>query len=571
MNANFEFNTYLQYKVKSLGARVQAFESGEKYKDMRSDFDSRLSEKNREIKKLKNELAQANCRIINVRNKWMQTNDDLVKEHAKELSKKEQEIKKLEKLLLETQIKLDEEREKHRGKAREMYQAMAELEDERGKNLKLIAQINRDYENSSIPSSQNLNRKIITNNREKTGKKPGGQPGHEGHPRKKHAPTNLIPIPSPEKYKDSPDFKPTGRIVSKQMVSLRIETIVNEYFTPEYRNVHTGQRVHADFPAGVVNDVNYSGNIKSLAYLLNNFCNVSLEKVSDFISELTGGELRISTGMINGLSKEFSQKTEAEQKKAFVDILLSPVVNTDFTTVRVNGRNMNLVVCATPSVVAYFFREHKGHQGIKGTPIEDGQQTLVHDHDLTYYSYGGNHQECLDHVSRYLKDSIVNEPRLKWNILMRKLIREMIHFRKHLNPDDNRNPDEIDPTRVIGLEAKYDEILNLANKEYEYEPPTKYYMDGFNLYKRLFEYRDNHLLFLHDRRVPYTNNLSERLLRIVKRKQRQVMTFRSTGSIDDLCNTLGTVYSLRAQGNNLYESVASIFDTQLNQGNSIAS
>ena len=40
------------------------------------------------------------------------------------------------------------------------------------------AQINRDYENSSIPSSKAVRRKKITNNREKTGRRPGGQPGH---------------------------------------------------------------------------------------------------------------------------------------------------------------------------------------------------------------------------------------------------------------------------------------------------------------------------------------------------------------------------------------------------------
>ena len=33
------------------------------------------------------------------------------------------------------------------------YETAAELEEEQGKNLKLHAQINRDYENSSIPSS----------------------------------------------------------------------------------------------------------------------------------------------------------------------------------------------------------------------------------------------------------------------------------------------------------------------------------------------------------------------------------------------------------------------------------
>lgn len=100
----------------------------------------------------------------------------------------------------------------------------------------------------------------------------------------------------------------------------------------------------------------------------------------------------------------------------------------------------------------------------------------------------------------------------------------------------------------------------LAKNEYDYEPPSKYYKDGFNLYLRMAGYRSAHLLFLHDRRVPYSNSLSERLLRIYKRKQHQVMAFRSFDSLDDLCNALGVIATLRTHGKNLYESVAAIFD-----------
>lgn len=48
---------------------------------------------------------------------------------------------------------------------------------------------------------------------------------------------------------------------------------------PQFRNIHTGQRVHADFPVGVVNDANYGSSIKALAFLLNNRCGVSIDKV----------------------------------------------------------------------------------------------------------------------------------------------------------------------------------------------------------------------------------------------------------------------------------------------------
>ena len=83
---------------------------------------------------------------------------------------------------------------------------------------------------------------------------------------------------------------------------------------------------------------------------------------------------------------------------------------------------------------------------------------------------------------------------------------------------------------------------------------------GYNLFKKMLKYRDNHLLFLHDRRVPHSNSLSERLLRIFKRKQHQVMTFRSFENLAYLCQSLGVIASLRSQGKNLYNNVASIFD-----------
>ena len=193
--------------------------------------------------------------------------------------------------------------------------------------------------------------------------------------------------------------------------------------------------------------------------------------------------------------------------------------------------------------------------GVKGTPVEDYQNTLVHDHDITFYSYGGNHQECMGHPLRYLQDSIDNEPGLQWNKQMRRLIQEMIHYRKSLGSDE-----AIDPNQVEKFENRYKEILMLAYEEYEYEPPGKYYKDGYNLYKRLDEYAENHLLFLHDKRIPTTNNLAEHLLRRLKRKQKQVMTFRSFESIDHLCESMGIIDLFRNREENLYKDTSSVFD-----------
>ena len=556
IRANFEFITTLQYKVKALTSRVQSFESGEQYVSMRLEFERRLAAKDREIAKLKSELAGAYRQTITMRTNWMQVCEDISEEHEKELCKKDRAIQTLEDRLLAAQQQLDDAKDMLRDKYVELYQVKTELEEQKGANLQLKAQINRDYENSSIPSSQKPNHKKITNNREETGRKPGGQPGHDGYRRKRHTPTDRIHIPAPDQYARSDEYRPTGRTISKQVVNIGIAVHVVEYNTPEFRNVRTGQRVHADFPDGVVNDVNYGGSVKAVAFLLNNRCGVAIDKVREFLSDMTEGELQISKGMINGLSKEFSAKTGAEQKKAFADLLLSPVMNADFTSARVNGENVQVAVCAAPGITLYFAREHKGHEGIAGTPVENYRGILVHDHDVTFYHYGDGHQECLVHVLRYLKDSMENEPNLQWNRKMQKLLQKMIHDRKRVSVE---NP-VLTPDQVKEFEAKYKEILELAKQEYEYEPPTKYYKEGYNLYKRLDKYRDSHLLFLHDGRVPTNNSLCERKGRAFKRKQKQVMAFRSFESLVYLCNSMSIIDLLSAKENNLFKSVATILN-----------
>ena len=555
MNNRFEFITYLQYKVKSLQARVDAFESGDRYVAMQKEFNQQLSQKDREIQKCKQELCDAHRLTATIRKNWMQVNEDLEKELEKERALHTHQIKMMETKLSTTKDALSSARKELLKKKKESYAVQTELEEERGRNHKLQAQMDRDFENSSLPSSMKMNRKKISNNREKTGKRPGGQPGHKGHGRRKLTPTQTIEIPAPQEYVEDPKFRMTSKTITKQLIHIRMQVIVDEYNTPEFRNRETGQRVHAAFPDGVVNDVNYGGSVKAFSFLLNSRYCVSTDKVREFLCELTNGELQISNGMINGLCKTFSEKTAAEQKAIFADLLISPVMNTDLTSARLNGKNVQVVVCATPQRALYFAREHKGHEGVKGTPVEDYQGILVHDHDPTFYNYGTGHQECLAHPLRYLKDSMTNEPNLEWNKQMYTFLREMIHDLNGLG--EKKKHDE---QQVKRFEDRYEEILALAEKEYEYEPPTDYYKEGFNLYKKFDKYMDNHLLCLHDRRVPTSNNLAERLLRVFKRILKQAMTFRSFDRLGYLCDSLGMIESFRLQSKNLFSNSSAIFD-----------
>ena len=232
-------------------------------------------------------------------------------------------------------------------------------------------------------------------------------------------------------------------------------------------------------------------------------------------------------------------------------------MHTDCTNARVNGESAYVYVCATPDEqkVLYFAREKKGHEGVKGTVTEDFQGILVHDHEITFYKYGNAHQECLAHVQRYLKDSMENEPSLTWHRKMRELIREMVHYR-----NEHADDAHLDPKIVSNFEGKYQEILEKAGEEYIFHEPSPYYRDGYNLYRRMQEYKTQHLLFLHDMRVPTTNNTAERCLRDYKRKQTFAMTFRSFESIEELCQSKGVLLGVRKNNPNLYTAVKEIFN-----------
>ena len=156
---------------------------------------------------------------------------------------------------------------------------------------------------------------------------------------------------------------------------------------------------------------------------------------------------------------------------------------------------------------------------------------------------------------RYLKGSMDNEPDRTWNKDMHSLVQEMIHFRNGLQPSE-----EPDPCKVSEFEERYRKILETARKKYEDVPANDYYRDGYNLFLRMEKYMQNHLLFLHDLRVPATNNEAERLLRNYKQKQAQAVTFRSFESIDYLCQCMSMLVLMRLEEpENIFDRVSRIF------------
>lgn len=549
---------FLKFQISVLRRQVEAFRNGHKYQTLRNEYESVCRKKDYEIRRLKKELADAHAQIVTVRKNWSDIFDDLSKETERKVATEQKKTAEMEERALRAERQRDEALDKAKEWRTKYYEQSAKLEEAEGLIKKLTAQVNKDFQNSSIPSSQQgASRKRIPNSREKTERKVGGQPGHRGHRLMQRTPTIKHKLPDPEEYVKDPNYYKTGETVKRQKIILNVSVEVVEYEASVFRHRETGSRVHADFPEGYDTDISYDASVKAFAFLLANEGNVSAGKIKTILHEITKGKIDISEATINGLCREFSMKSEEEQDKNRSELMTSPVLNTDFTTSNVNGETKQVLIVASPLTNALMMigRDSKGHNGIIGTPIETYVGTLVHDHDRTFYSYAIRHQECMQHNIRYLIGSIENEPNLKWNKRMHKLIKEMLHYRNSLAEEE-----DLDPKVVARFEKQYDKILALAKEEYEYEPPSEYYKEGYNLYLRLVRYKESELLFLHDKSVPANNSLAERLARVFKRKQKQAIVLRSNENFRALCNSISLIQTFRYQDeDNLFQRVAEIF------------
>ena len=556
MRISFELVTALQYELRTAQRQLASFRSGQKFVTMKKEHEEERRRLERQIRSLREELHKLRLEQRHARQQWFESTDDMQAGYERQIRALQAENTRLYERSIKAEAQRDGAYDKITEMRREKYQLAAELEEEKGKNQKLMAQISKDFENSSLPSSaQPIRKKKIPNNREATGRKPGGQPGHPGHGRKKQIPARTVLLQPPPEILDDPDFRRTKKTIIKQLVNVRVCLDVIEYKADTYRNSRTGEICHAQFPAGVIDDVNYGSSVKAFLFLLNNDCCVSIDKCRDFLKNLTGGKLEISKGMISKLSQEFAEKSGPLRKTAASELFLYPVLHTDCTNARVNGQSAYVFICAAPDGPAlYYAREVKGHAGVAGTLAEDYQGVLVHDHEKTFYRYGSAHQECLAHVLRYLKGSMENEPERTWNKDMHSLLQEMIHYVNGLGSVEQR-----DREKILEYETRYDQILETALDGYADVPCSDYYREGFNLATRLKEYREAHLLFLHNSRVPTTNNLAERLLRIIKRKQNQAVSLRSIKSLEFLCDSMSVLFLMRQEEGNLYDKVSAVF------------
>jgi len=437
----------------------------------------------------------------------------------------------------------------------EIYELKKQVENLTKENDKLKRIISKDVENSSVPSSVNVFKKKVANNRTKSNRSKGGQKGHKGHSLEYLEPTNIVEVNHEEKCPKCDTLLITIDEKKKQLVDAYVKLRVEEYNIKIGECPTCGYISKPNIPHNLVNNVTYGKSLKSMIVLLNAYGLVSINRTSKMINELTRGVIKIAESSICNIIKETSKKCEGEIEVIKEKLLSSHILHVDETPIRTEGKLSYVHVIANNDFTLLSGANTRGKKAVEEIGVLGKYSgTLVHDHYSMYYSYGMGHQECNAHILRYLKGFAEIE-KGGWSQDMSELLRTILHDRKELIKQGVNSFSEEQKKSYINL---YNSIL-IEAREY-YLDSNKYNKDAINLYKRMEKYKDNHLLFMNDFSIPFENNQAERDVRMLKSKTKVSGYFNMLTGAQDFLNIRSVLQSCIKKKMNTLDAIMNLHD-----------
>jgi len=414
-------------------------------------------------------------------------------------------------------------------------------------NARMKSILNNNSSNTSLPPStdQKGKRANTYNNRKKTGKSKGGQKGHSGK--------TLTRKDVEEKIK-SGQFKheiedignPVTPYTSKYVIDLKITPVIREL------RFHKGEKI----PAKYRSDVTYGECIKAIAVDLYSEGVVSNDRICTFINAISGDTIDLSEGSVYNFCKSFSELVEGSIQKIESELLNSDVLYTDSTAVSVDGKQAYVRNQSIESAVLYSSMEKKNIENIgKSGILNRYTGILVHDHETALYHYGTGHAECNIHALRYLKKN-TEEAKNKWSGEMSSLLCNINREKKEAIEQGITFFTE---KQLTEYESQYDEILKKGRNENAQLKNGYAHDEEAALLNRMSKYKENHLLFAHDFRVDFTNNMSERDLRKCKNRQKMSGGFRDESGSRMYCRILSVIETCKRKGMQVLNNIEKIF------------
>ena len=422
-------------------------------------------------------------------------------------------------------------------------------------NERLRRQLNNNSNNSSKPSSTDqkpVKKANKYNAREKSDRKKGAQNGHVGNGLSKEGAQALI-NKGAEHQVVGVGVK-SDNYESRYVIDLKIRPVVTEF------RFYKDKYALNPIPAALNSPVTYGPNIKSICALLYSEGVVANDRIQTIVNALSGSTLSISTGTVYNICRSFVKVSRAKYDSILSSVLDAPVVATDSTNISIDGTQKYVRNFSTDEYCLYESQIAKSLACMKESAfLPNYEGILEHDHETALYNFGSEHGECNAHLFRYLKKN-TEEAKSKWSGAMKALLSEAHTTCKQALQAGSL----VDNAYIADVEARYDGILAKGNEE---NKKTKGYTakkEERRLLNRLKKYKEEHLLFLKDLRVPFTNNMSERDLRKCKNRQKISGGFRSIDGCDMYCKIMSVVETWKREGKNLLEEMKKNFIAAMN-------
>lgn len=448
-------------------------------------------------------------------------------------------------------------------------QAEAEVRALHERVRELEVRLGKDSHNSHRPPSSDgppFRRQRRKSLRHKSGKSPGGQPGHAGHTLLQvEQPNEVIPhVPACCMHCGHDLHEVVASSLQRRQVwdLPALEMHVREHQAQSKRCPDCGQTTRAAFPPQVRDAVQYGAGVLGLCVYLHVYQMLPFARTTQLLGDLFGQAPSQAT--LRRALEQAHVSLRSVEEKIHVALRQSPVVHLDETSLRIGAARQWLHSAGTKTLTLYRVHAKRGREAIDAMGVLPGYRGVaVHDAYVSYLSYPAKHALCNAHLLRDLV-AVEEETGALWAPALRALLLEI---REAAAVSRAGKEAALAPARVSAWRARYDDLLCQGRAAHPASPETgrsgrRKQSPAYNLVQRLARHAEKVLAFMYDLAVPFDNNQAERDLRMSKTQQKISGGFRTQHGAEVFCRIRSYVSTLRKQALPPLAALASLFDGQ---------
>jgi transposase len=436
---------------------------------------------------------------------------------------------------------------------RVLSERVVELENQGAKNSR----------NSGKPPSSDGLRKAPKSLRTKSGKKAGGQRGHEGTTLKRVVDPDAVvmhEVGTCEHCGTSLEEVKSESVECRQVFDLPpMKVWVTEHRAERKGCPCCGGETVGEFPVGVTSGVQYGEGIKAAATYLMTGHLLPVERTAEILKDVFGCSPAVGTvaEMMATCADEVTDAV-AGIKRA---VSRAAVVNFDETGFRVAGKLHWLHVAGTPDLTFYAVDPKRGKAAIEAVGILPGfKGVAVHDAYASYLAYESGHALCNAHL---LRDLIFVAERMN-QAWAAEFVTLLLEIKTAVETARTQGEAALAPKVLAEFEARYATWLAVGFALPVNAPPPPSgrrpkQSPSKNLLDRLTRHQSFVLAFMYDFRVPFDNNQAERDLRMMKLKQKVSGGFRTLAGAAAFASVRSYISTLKKQGRDVLAALKSVF------------